>query len=96
MSDRDTAVSWSNGPGESYPAHQHGYDKVLSVVAGSVTFTMPDHAVLLQAGDRLALPAGTLHGALVGPDGVRCHEAHLPAGSVAVPRRAETASVQET
>ena len=31
-------------------------------------------------GDRLDLPAGTSHDAVVGPDGVTCLEAHLPAG----------------
>ena len=34
-------------------------------------------------GDRLDLPAGTRHDALVGPTGVTCLEAHLPAGSLA-------------
>jgi hypothetical protein len=33
-------------------------------------------------GDRLDLPAGTRHDALVGPTGVTCLEAHLPAGSL--------------
>jgi hypothetical protein len=35
------------------------------------------------AGDRLDLPAETLHAALVGDNGVTCFEAHLPAGSLA-------------
>jgi hypothetical protein len=33
------------------------------------------------------LPAGIRHDALVGPAGVTCLEAHLPAGSLAVVRR---------
>jgi hypothetical protein len=32
--------------------------------------------VTLNAGDRLELPAGTLHDAIVGPRGVVCLEAH--------------------
>jgi hypothetical protein len=38
--------------------------------------------VNLATGDRLELPAGTMHGATVGSDGVECLEAHLPAGSL--------------
>jgi len=39
-------------------------------------------AAFRRLGDRLDLPARTLHAADVGPDGVRCLEAHLPAGSL--------------
>lgn len=76
------ATGWSNGPSDQYPPHEHAYDKALVAVAGSITFTLPgtgDEAEL-RAGDRLDLPAGTPHGAVVGPDGVRCVEAHLPEG----------------
>jgi quercetin dioxygenase-like cupin family protein len=65
---------WSNGPGDTYPEHTHGYRKVLYCVAGSITFTLPDRAVRLLAGDRVELPAGTPHGALVGPEGCVCIE----------------------
>ena len=41
----------------------------------------------LVAGDRLELPAGTRHDAIVGPAGVTMLEAHLPAGGVPEPRR---------
>jgi uncharacterized protein YjlB len=81
--------AWSNGPHDRYPAHQHGYDKVLVCAAGSIRFGLPDtgDAVELRAGDRLDLPAGTSHDAAVGPDGVTCLEAHLPAGRIAGVRR---------
>ena len=82
---------WSNGPGDRYGAHEHGYDKVIVVAAGSITFGLPGSAgsVALEAGDRLELPAGTRHDAAVGPGGVACLEAHLPAGHLAaVTRRA--------
>jgi uncharacterized protein YjlB len=84
-------TSWSNGPNDRYAAHDHGYDKVIVVESGSIAFGLPDRAevVELRVGDRLDLPAGTSHNALVGQDGVRCHEAHLPAGKLAaVARRA--------
>lgn len=79
------ATSWSNGPNEGYAAHAHDYDKVIVVVRGSIAFGLPGDGarMLLDAGDRLELPAGTEHDALVGADGVTCLEAHLPAGTLA-------------
>lgn len=75
------AVPWSNGPGDRYPAHEHAYDKVLVCSAGSIRFGLPatGASVTLGVGDRLDLPAGTPHDAVVGPQGVTCLEAHLPA-----------------
>jgi quercetin dioxygenase-like cupin family protein len=84
------ASPWSNGPGDRYGAHEHGYDKVIVVEQGSIEFGLPadGRAVALDTGDRLELPAGTRHDAVVGPSGVTCLEAHLPAGSLtAVARR---------
>jgi quercetin dioxygenase-like cupin family protein len=79
------ATAWSNGPGDRYAAHQHGYDKVIVVRQGAIRFGLPATAtpIDLDPGDRLELPAGTRHDALVGPNGVTCLEAHLPAGSLA-------------
>jgi uncharacterized protein YjlB len=73
---------WTNGPGDRYGAHEHGYDKVIAVAAGSISFGLPDEGrtIELATGDRLELPAGTRHDALVGSPGVTCLEAHLPAG----------------
>ena len=84
------AGAWSNGPGDRYAAHRHDYDKVLVAAAGSIEFLLPElgDAARLALGDRLDLPAGTLHGAVVGPHGVTCLEAHLAPGSLpAEPRR---------
>ncbi len=80
---------WSNGPGDQYGAHEHTYDKVLVVVAGSVRFGLPaaGSSFELDVGDRLDLPAGTSHDALVGPAGVTCLEAHVPAGTFPAPER---------
>ena len=78
------ATTWSNGPGTLYGAHEHGYDKVIVAVRGSIRFGLPatGDAVELGQGDRLELPAGTSHDALVGPAGVQCLEAHVGAGSL--------------
>jgi mannose-6-phosphate isomerase-like protein (cupin superfamily) len=76
--------TWGNGPGDVYAAHAHGYDKVLVCAAGTIVFGLPRRggSVALGVGDRLDLPAGTEHDAVVGPDGVTCLEAHLPAGTL--------------
>jgi uncharacterized protein YjlB len=82
---------WSNGPGDRYGAHDHGYDKVIAVERGSIAFGLAGGGGTLElaTGDRLELPAWTTHDALVGPAGVTCWEAHLPAGRLdAVARRA--------
>ena len=72
------AYAWGNGPGDVYGSHTHGYHKVIYVVQGSITFGLPgeNRQVTLEVGDRLELPAGTSHNAVVGPLGVRCLEAH--------------------
>jgi quercetin dioxygenase-like cupin family protein len=69
---------WSNAPGDVYTAHTHPFHKVIYVVKGSITFGFPGDGgqATLQAGDRLELPAGTAHDAVVGSEGVVCLEAH--------------------
>lgn len=69
---------WSNEPGDRYAAHAHHYRKVIYVVEGSITFGLPDkdETLTLRAGDRLDLPPGVLHNAVVGPEGVVCLEGH--------------------
>jgi mannose-6-phosphate isomerase-like protein (cupin superfamily) len=81
--------AWSNGPGDRYAAHEHGYDKVIVVERGSITFGLRATAetIDLDAGDRLELPAETSHDAIVGPLGVTCLEAHLPSGTLERPQR---------
>lgn len=79
-----SVTGWSNGPAAVYEPHRHDYDKVLMVDAGSIRFSLPElgREVDLARGERLDLPAGTLHGATVGTSGVSCVEAHLAAGSL--------------
>ena len=69
---------WANGPHDVYSAHAHPYDKVIYVVRGSIVFGLPDtgRELALSAGDRLDLPRGITHNAVVGPQGVVCLEAH--------------------
>lgn len=82
--------AWSNGPGDRYAVHDHAYDKVIVVTAGSIRFGIPEigTAIDLSIGDRLDLPAGSRHDAVVGPSGVACLEAHAPSGTLGhVPER---------
>ena len=69
---------WSNSPLDIYAPHTHNYDKVIYVVSGSITFGLPEleRNLTLFPGDRLDLPKGTLHDALVGREGVVCLEGH--------------------
>jgi len=70
--------AWSNGPHDTYAPHTHSYNKVIYVLRGSITFGLPElgQQLTLTAGDRLDLPAGTVHDAEVGPLGVVCLEGH--------------------
>ncbi|HXM57520.1 MAG TPA: AraC family ligand binding domain-containing protein [Candidatus Dormibacteraeota bacterium] len=70
----DGCYGWSNGPGDRYAEHSHSYEKVLYCVAGSITFTLGDRELRLGPGDRMVLPPGTVHGAVVGPNGCSCIE----------------------
>ena len=69
---------WSNAPGDVYSSHTHSYNKVIYVLSGSITFGLPDSGekLALKPGDRLNLPAGVAHNAVVGAEGVACLEAH--------------------
>ena len=71
-----SCYSWSNGPGDRYAPHSHGYEKVLYCVEGSITFVLEGEGrrLELKGGDRMVLPAGTVHSADVGPGGCTCIE----------------------
>jgi quercetin dioxygenase-like cupin family protein len=70
--------AWSNGPGDTYAVHSHSYQKVIYCARGSIRFLLPELnvSVELKPGDRLDLPPGVQHSAIVGPAGVVCLEGH--------------------
>jgi quercetin dioxygenase-like cupin family protein len=69
---------WSNAPGDRYGEHQHDYAKLLYCTRGSIDFVLGDGTRLsMRPGDRLVLPPGTRHSALVGPEGCACVEGKL-------------------
>ena len=71
-----SCYSWSNGPNDRYAAHSHPYEKVLYCVDGSITFLLEREGKRLELnpGDRMVLPAGTVHSAIVGASGCTCIE----------------------
>jgi quercetin dioxygenase-like cupin family protein len=76
-----SCYSWSNGPGTVYATHTHPYRKILYCLQGSIHFELlpTGKQVELHPGDRLDLPPGTAHSALVGPTGVSCVEGQASA-----------------
>ncbi len=70
---------WSSQPEDTLDGHTHGYHKILYVLAGSIKFEFPTRhqSINLNLGDRLDLPAGIRHSAVVGEDGVKCLEVHV-------------------
>jgi len=76
QSEATGCYSWSNGPGDRYAPHSHAYEKVLYCVEGSIKFVLEREGkeLLLNAGDRMVLPAGTVHSAVVGDAGCTCIE----------------------
>ena len=66
---------WSSGPGDRYGEHSHPYHKVLFCARGGIRFLCGGEAINLESGDRLDIPPGVVHSAVVGPNGVTCVEA---------------------
>lgn len=52
-------------PGTYFPDHKHEVDKIDAVVSGRFRMKMEGKEFLLEAGDSLAVPRGTIHSAEV-------------------------------
>jgi quercetin dioxygenase-like cupin family protein len=52
-------------PGTRFDPHTHDVDKLDAVLSGRFRMTMPEGEVVLEAGDVLAVPRGTVHSAEV-------------------------------
>jgi mannose-6-phosphate isomerase-like protein (cupin superfamily) len=52
-------------PRTVFPDHRHDIDKIDGVLSGRFRMTMHGRAVILEAGDCLAVPKGTVHSAEV-------------------------------
>ena len=61
--------TWTDEPGVTYPAHAHKGKVSFFVSAGSITMKLDNNEVLVQTGERMDVPVGEIHTAVVGPDG---------------------------
>jgi uncharacterized protein YaiE (UPF0345 family) len=64
---------WSADAGTSNEPQTLNFNRSMVVVSGMIRITLPESAeefADLMAGDRIDIPANTLHGILVGPAGV--------------------------
>lgn len=60
-----TVTRYVYAPGTFFPEHDHDVDKIDAVLSGRFCITMGDKRVILEAGDSIAVPRGTPHGAEV-------------------------------
>lgn len=58
-------ASYTYPPGTFFPDHRHGVDKKDAVLSGRFRIRMGGKAVVLEAGDVIEVPAGTVHSAEV-------------------------------
>jgi len=65
------SFEWRDGPGAAYSPHAHDHDESLWVIEGEIVFGVDGRDYRLGAGDRLMLPAGTIHTARAGHAGAR-------------------------
>lgn len=62
-------IEWTDDAGTHYAEHAHTGDEVVVVLSGEITFWISGAEHRLDPGDRLALAAGAMHTATVGPNG---------------------------
>ncbi len=57
---------WGDGPGAEYDTHEHATDQSHWIISGSLELNVEGvGTVILEAGDRDLMPAGTRHSARV-------------------------------
>lgn len=52
---------WSDNPGSYYPPHSHAHDECICIVSGKTTFIVDNKEYVLSTGEKLYLPAKTVH-----------------------------------
>jgi quercetin dioxygenase-like cupin family protein len=52
-------------PGTFFPDHTHGIDKIDAVLSGRFRMTIEGREVILEAGEWISVPRGTVHSAEV-------------------------------
>lgn len=62
---------WQDGPHAFYPDHSHPTLTAHIVLEGEMTLTMDDRTITYRVGERIDVPAHTVHSARMGPTGCR-------------------------
>jgi quercetin dioxygenase-like cupin family protein len=63
---------FSDKPGTKYGRHKHPFDDFIVIVSGRMKLTTDTNEWVMKPGDRLTLPAGTSHSAvMLGKEEVR-------------------------
>jgi quercetin dioxygenase-like cupin family protein len=63
------AFCWHDDAGADYTAHAHDHDESLWLIDGDISFGIGGQTYRLGPGDRLMLPARTVHTAHAGASG---------------------------
>lgn len=64
-----TCTRYRFGPGGIFPAHQHPQEQLTYVIAGRMTFTLPDGNHDIDADALVVIPPGVPHRGRAGPEG---------------------------
>lgn len=62
---------WQDGPNAYYPDHTHPVETAHIILDGEMTVTHNGQTRTCRAGDRVDVPARTVHSARMGPRGCR-------------------------
>ena len=63
---------YADAPGTKYARHKHDFDDFIVIVSGQMRIRVDLHEWILKPGDRLDLPANTIHSAeMVGKEEVK-------------------------
>jgi mannose-6-phosphate isomerase-like protein (cupin superfamily) len=62
---------WQDGPNAYYPDHSHPVETAHIILDGEMTLTQNGQKHTYHAGERVDVPARTVHSARMGPTGCR-------------------------
>lgn len=62
---------WQDGPDAFYPDHTHSILTAHIILDGEMSLSMEGETRTCKAGDRVDVPAGTVHSAKMGPRGCK-------------------------
>ena len=62
---------WQDSPNAYYPDHTHPVETAHIILDGAMTLTQGGQPRTYHAGDRVDVPARTVHSARIGPRGCR-------------------------